>query len=52
MMESHKLLKYLTDNDVEFVIIGGYAAVVYGSSMVTEDLDLCVSFSKIICRTS
>ncbi len=44
--ESHTLLKHLTDNRVEFVIIGGYAAVVYGSSMVTEDLDLCVPFSR------
>lgn len=35
------LLKALLEADLEFVLIGGYAAVVHGSSQVTRDLDLC-----------
>ena len=46
MQDIQRLLKLLTENDVEFVIIGGFAAIVHGSSMVTEDLDLCISFSE------
>lgn len=46
MQDYQKLLKLLVDNDVQFVIIGGFAAVVHGSSIMTEDLDLCISFEK------
>jgi predicted nucleotidyltransferase len=35
------LLKRLLDNKVDFVLIGGYAAVLHGSSQVTHDLDIC-----------
>lgn len=45
-MQSHeKLIKALIDNDVEFILIGGYAAVVHGSSMLTQDIDVCTNFS-------
>lgn len=36
-----QLLDRLTNSAVEFVIIGGYAGVLHGSSMVTQDLDIC-----------
>ena len=36
-----KLLKALYDQGVEFVIIGGAAAVLHGSAYVTGDLDVC-----------
>lgn len=39
------LLKALLEADLEFVLIGGYAAVVHGSSQVTRDLDLCAVLS-------
>lgn len=31
----------LCDARVEFVVIGGWAAIVHGSSHVTNDLDIC-----------
>jgi predicted nucleotidyltransferase len=34
------LLRLLVEYGVEFIIIGGAAAVVYGSSRLTQDLDL------------
>src|SRR6266536_6329898 len=39
------LLSRLTDNRVEFVIIGGYCAVLHGVSLVTFDLDVCCRFT-------
>src|SRR6516164_995117 len=39
------LLTRLTDNRVEFVIIGGFCAVLHGVSLVTFDLDVCCRFS-------
>lgn len=41
-----KLLKALYDQEVEFVIIGGAAAVLHGSAYVTGDLDICYSREK------
>ncbi len=34
-------LKSLTENDVDFVIIGGVAITAYGSAYITKDLDFC-----------
>ncbi len=39
------LLNRLIEHDVEFVIIGGFAAAIHGSAMVTEDLDICCPFT-------
>ena len=41
-----KLLKALYQEKVEFVIIGGLAAVLQGSAYVTADFDLCYSRKK------
>lgn len=35
------LLSKLSENDFDFIVIGGFAAAAYGSSFVTQDLDLC-----------
>jgi len=35
------LLKRLLEAKVDFVLIGGYAAVIHGSSQVTQDVDIC-----------
>ena len=40
------LLKRLLDNEIDFVLIGGYAAVVHGSSHVTHDLDICAVITE------
>lgn len=41
---SHLLAK-LADAGLEFVIVGGYAAVSHGSAYVTRDVDICIVFS-------
>ena len=41
------LLKALLDNDVEFILIGGFASVIHGSNHVTQDLDICSVLSNV-----
>jgi hypothetical protein len=36
-----RALRTLVDHDVRFVLIGGYAAALRGSPMITGDLDIC-----------
>ncbi len=36
-----QLLQCLCDADVDFVIVGGFAALLHGSTLVTRDLDVC-----------
>lgn len=36
-----RLLHRLADSGLDFVIIGGFAAVTHGSALVTRDLDIC-----------
>lgn len=43
-MSTLDLLKRLLDRNVELVLIGGMAGVVHGSSLVTQDLDVCAPF--------
>jgi predicted nucleotidyltransferase len=40
------LLSRLAEAGLEFVIVGGYAAVSHGSSYVTKDVDICLVFSE------
>jgi predicted nucleotidyltransferase len=40
-----EILKQLEDAQVSFVVIGGFAATVYGCSLVTQDIDICCDFS-------
>lgn len=35
------LVQKLSENNFDFIIIGGFAAAAYGSSYVTQDLDVC-----------
>lgn len=39
------ILQRLSACHVDFVIVGGFAAVAHGSTMVTQDLDICCDFS-------
>lgn len=41
MQDFSRLLQRLADSGLEFVIVGGYAAVTHGSSLVTRVLDIC-----------
>ena len=36
--------KKLTEHGVPFVLVGGMAAAAHGSTLVTEDVDVCVRF--------
>ena len=38
--DPRKILRLLTERGVDFVVIGGYAAVLHGSPRVTQDLDI------------
>jgi len=40
-----KLLSRLAENDVDFVLVRGMAAAAYGSTMLTQDIDVCCDFS-------
>jgi hypothetical protein len=35
------ILRLLTTQGIDFVLVGGYAAVLHGSPRVTQDLDVC-----------
>lgn len=41
------LIKKLSENSFEFIIIGGFAATAYGTSVVTQGFDLCGSRNQI-----
>jgi predicted nucleotidyltransferase len=40
VVDFERLLRALYDNDVQFVIVGGVAATIHGSSRLTTDLDV------------
>lgn len=41
------LLARLNREKVEYVIVGGFAAILHGGSVVTEDVDICCRFSAV-----
>lgn len=41
-----ELTRRLVEARVEFVLIGGFAAVAHGSTLVTRDVDICCRFSE------
>ncbi|MCX6998670.1 MAG: nucleotidyltransferase [Kiritimatiellaeota bacterium] len=45
MGDLNSLLQRLIRHQVDFVVVGGYAAVAHGSSLVTMDVDICGDFS-------
>jgi hypothetical protein len=40
------LLGRLVKDDVDFVIVGAFASVVHGATLVTHDVDICCSFTS------
>jgi len=42
----NRLIERLCDADVDFVIVGGFAAMLHGSSLLTRDLDVCAVLSE------
>lgn len=45
-MGFEQLATRLAERRVEYVIIGGFAAVVHGAAVVTRDVDVCIRLSK------
>ena len=45
MHRLHELLRRLAEAELEFVLSGGYAAVMHGSAYVTNDVDICAVLS-------
>ena len=39
------LLQLLIDSKIDFVLIGGFACIVHGSTQLTQDLDICSSLT-------
>ena len=46
MTDFKALLRLLTDNEVEFIIVGGAAATAHGSARLTFDLDVVYNRSR------
>lgn len=44
MPESNEILKRLLKSSVDFVLVGGLAAITYGVSTMTQDVDVCFPF--------
>jgi predicted nucleotidyltransferase len=40
------LLQRLSDAEIDFVIVGGFAAILHGSSLTTRDLDVCALLTQ------
>ena len=47
MQHLNQLLARLINAEVEFVLVGGLAAAIHGSSLTTRDVDVCCSFSEV-----
>ena len=45
MPDLESLLHRLIQGEVEFVIVGGFAAVAHGVSLPTQDIDVCCQFT-------
>lgn len=46
MSQFERIIRRLLDHGVEFVVIGGYAAVLHGAIDVTRDLDICCPMTE------
>lgn len=46
MLNTKTILQRLLENDIDFVLVGGLAATLYGASTVTYDIDVCFDFSN------
>jgi hypothetical protein len=40
------LLERLLAHDIDFVLIGGFAAVIHGSTLVTQHLEICAAITE------
>jgi len=47
MQQLSQLLSRLIKAEVEFVLVGGLAASIHGSSLTTRDVDICCRFDEV-----
>jgi DNA repair exonuclease SbcCD nuclease subunit len=45
MKDFFSLLKKLSQNKVDHVVIGGFACIAHGCTYVTQDIDICLDFN-------
>ena len=45
MGDLRMLLERLTNAGLDFVVVGAYAAIIHGASVVTRDIDVCFRFN-------
>lgn len=50
MQNLSELTRRLVEAQVEFVLIGGFAAVAHGATLVTRDVDICCRFTEANLR--
>jgi hypothetical protein len=41
-----QLIQTLCDSDIDFIVVGGFAALLHGGTLVTRDLDVCAVLSN------
>jgi len=46
MQSLSELVRRLITSEVEFVLVGGFAAVAHGVTLVTRDVDICCRFTE------
>jgi hypothetical protein len=46
VIELNQLIQRLCDAEIDFVIVGGFAGILHGSTLVTRDLDVCAVLSR------
>lgn len=47
MQNLSELMRRLVAAEVEFVLVGGFAAVAHGVTLVTRDVDICCRFNEL-----
>jgi hypothetical protein len=45
VVQPNRLIERLCDAQIDFVIVGGFAGMLHGSTLVTRDLDVCAVLS-------
>lgn len=50
MKNLNDLLSFLHEKRIDFILIGGYAGVVHGSTQVTRDIDICALLTPMHIR--
>lgn len=46
MTQLNSLIDRLRDAEIDFVIVGGFAGMLHGSTLVTRDLDICAVLTR------